>query len=184
MTNPGPNDERMRNLKQLSSAVEKRSLRDYDFKRATGSLSEDLEFIAAALNRDCDMWRLNRAFHSVHVPSFLAVVSMLDNIDDMKSISEAERHQIYASIHRATQLASAAREQIEHSVLTDAKVEVAVLADYAPVRTEEFKKASLLERTRDGLAVGVSDDAEQGEGRRGCHAKHGRRAERRIIQHS
>jgi hypothetical protein len=76
---------------------------------------------------------------------------MLDNIDDMKSINEDERHQIYSSIHRAAQLSSSARDRIEQAALTEAKVELGVLADYAPASTEEFKKASLFERTRDGL---------------------------------
>lgn len=78
-------------------------------------------------------------------------MSILDNIDDMKSIDEDERHQIYSSIHRASQLASTARNRIEQSALTKAQVEIDVLADYAPASAEEFKKASLFERTRDGL---------------------------------
>ncbi len=94
---------------------------------------------------------MNRAFHAVHVPSFLAVVSMLDDIDDMKSISEDEKHQIYGSINRAAQLASTARERIEQSALTAAKIELSVLANYAQASTDEFKKASLFERTRDSF---------------------------------
>ncbi|WP_298848830.1 hypothetical protein [uncultured Ruegeria sp.] len=151
MQNNTSNDERLRSLDQLALLVEKRSLADYDFKRATGSLAQDLEFISDALRRDTTVWKLNRAFHAVHAPSFLAVMSMLDNIDEMKSVNEDERHQIYTSINRAAQLASSARERIEQSALTEAKVELSVLANYAPTTTQEFKKASLFERTRDGV---------------------------------
>ncbi|WP_299775430.1 hypothetical protein [uncultured Tateyamaria sp.] len=124
---------------------------DYDFKRAIGSLVQDVEFVSNALRRDHNLWRMNRAFHAVHVPSFLAVVSMLDDIDDMKSVNDDDRHQIYSSVHRAAQLASSARERIEHSALTEAQVELSVLADYAPANREVFKKASVFERTRDSL---------------------------------
>ncbi len=151
MADSTPNDERLRSLEQLASLVENRSSIDSDFRRATGSLPQDVAFISNALRRDISLWRMNRAFHVVHVPSFLAVMSMLDNIDDMKSINDDDRHQIYSSIHRAAQLASSARERIEQSTFTEARVELDVLADYAPATTEEFKKASLFERTRDGL---------------------------------
>lgn len=151
MPNANSKDERLRGLDQLALLVEKRSLSDYDFKRAIGSLAEDLNSISDALRNDVDVWRMNRAFHVVHVPSFLAIMSMLDDIDDMKSISEDERHQLYSSIHRAAQLASSARERIEQSLLAEAKVELSVLAKYAPTNPQEFKKASFFERTRDGL---------------------------------
>ena len=144
-------EDRLSDLDQLALTVENRSLGDYDFKRATGTLAQDLISLSDALRRDADLWRMNRAFHAVHVPSFLAIMSMLDDIDDMKSISEDERHQLYSSIHRAAQLASTARERIEQSVLTEAKVELGVLANYAPTSPKEFKKASIFERTRDGL---------------------------------
>jgi hypothetical protein len=144
-------DERLSSLDQLALLVEKRSFSDYYFKRATGSLAQDLKSMSDALRRDVDVWRMNRAFHAVHVPSLLAIMSMLDDIDDMKSISEDERHQLYSSIHRAAQLASSARERIEQSVLTEAKVELSVLASYAPTSPKEFRKASLFERTRDGV---------------------------------
>lgn len=151
MPDTNSKDERLSGLDQLALLVERRSLSDYDFKRATGSLAEDLIYISDALRRDVDVWRMNRAFHAVHVPSFLAIMSMLDDIDDMKSISEDERHQFYSSIHRAAQLASSARGRIEQSVLAEAKVELSVLASYAPTNPQEFRKASFLERTRDGL---------------------------------
>ncbi|WP_425038877.1 hypothetical protein [Primorskyibacter sp. S187A] len=144
-------EERLSNLDQLALLIENRSLVDYDFKRATGSLAEDLKFTSDALCRDDEVWRMNRAFHAVHVPSLLAIMSMLDDIDDMKSISEDEQHQLYCSIHRAAQLASSARERIEQSALMEAKVELSVLANYAPPAPQAFRKASLLERTRDGV---------------------------------
>lgn len=143
--------ERLSNLDQLAALVGNRSLVDYDFKRATGSMAQDLKFVSDALRRDVNVWRVNRAFHAVHVPSLLAIMSMLDDIDDMKSISEDERHQLYISVHRASQLASSARERIEKSVLAEAKVELDVLANYAPNTPQEFRKASLFERTRNGV---------------------------------
>lgn len=144
-------EERLLALDQLALLVENRSVVDYDFQRATGSLAQDLKFVSDALRRDANMWRMNRAFHAVHVPSLLAVMSMLESIDEMKSVSDEERLQINGSIHRAAQLASSARERIEQSALAEAKVELNVLADYAPNTTERFEKASLFERTRDGV---------------------------------
>ncbi|MEM8591448.1 MAG: hypothetical protein AAGF13_02865 [Pseudomonadota bacterium] len=151
MPDPRVSCERHSNLVELAALVENRSSRDYDFKRATGSLVEDLEFVADALRSDTEAWRVNRAFHAVHVPSFLAVMSMLDGIDDMKSINADERHQIYSSINRAAQLASSARERIEQVGLAKAKVEISVLAGYAPATSDKFKQATLFERTRDGF---------------------------------
>lgn len=151
MQGPIFNEERLHALDQLALSVEDRSVVDYDFKRATGSLAQDLKFVSDALRRDANVWRMNRAFHAVHVPSFLAIMSMLDSIDEMKSVSDEERLQINGSIHRAVQLASSARERLEQSVLAEAKVELTVLADYAPNITEKFEKASLFERTRDGV---------------------------------
>lgn len=151
MQGPISNDERLHALDQLALLVENRSAVDHDFKRATGPLAQDLKSVSDALRRDANMWRMNRAFHAVHAPSFLAVMSMLDSIDEMKSVSDEERLQINASIHRAAQLASSARERIEQSALAEAKVELSVLADYAPTTTQEFQKATLFERTRDGV---------------------------------
>lgn len=151
MPEPISIDERLNSLEQLISLVEHRSLSDYEFKRATGSLANDVQFISKALRRDPNLWRMNRSFHAVHVPSFLAIVSMLDNIDDMKSVNDDDRHQIYSSVHRAVQLASKARERIEQSALLKTQVEVEVLADYAPASTEKFQKATVLERAREGL---------------------------------
>ena len=64
---------------------------------------------------------------------------------------DEERFQIYSSINRAAQLASSARDRIEQSALAETKAELSVLVDYAPASTKEFKRASLFERTRDGL---------------------------------
>ncbi|WP_170566034.1 hypothetical protein [Ruegeria atlantica] len=151
MQNSKSNEERLRSLDQLALLVENRSLIDYDFNRAIGMLTQDLNFISDAIRRDTNAWKLNRAFHAVHVPSFFAVMSMLDNIDEMISVKEDERHEIYTSINRAAQLASSARERIEQAAIVEAKVELSVLASYAPTTAQEFKKASLFERTRDGV---------------------------------
>lgn len=151
MQGPISDEERLHALDQLVLLVENRSVVDYDFKRATGSLAQDLKFVSDALRHDANLWRMNRAFHAVHAPSFLAIMSMLDSIDEMKSVNDEERLQINGSIYRAAQLASSARERIEKSTLAEAKVELSVLANYAPSTPEEFQKASLFERTRDGV---------------------------------
>lgn len=144
-------EERLNDLTQLSSLVSDRSESDFEFRRATGTLAKDIDYISNALRRDGEAWRMNRAFHSVHVPSFMVVVSMLFDIDDMKSISEEELHQLYGSIHRAAQLASSARECLEQSALTKTQVEIGVLAEYAPANSEAYKPASMFERTREGF---------------------------------
>lgn len=145
------NDERLNALDHLGSLVETRSSVDYEFKRATKSLAQDLAYICDALRRDVGIWRLNRAFHVVHVPSFLAIMSMLDAVDDMTSIGEEDQHQLYSSIHRASQLAAAARARVEQSALSDVKVELDVLANYAPPPAQQLGKASFFERARDGV---------------------------------
>ena len=144
-------EERLNDLTQLASLVADRSESDFEFRRATGTLAKDIDYISNALRRNGEAWRMNRAFHSVHVPSFIAVVTMLSDIDDMKSISEDERHQLYSSIHRAAQLASTARERLEQSALKETQVEIGVLADYAPANSEAYKHPSMFERTRDGF---------------------------------
>lgn len=150
------NNERLLDLDRLTALVEQRADADAEFRRAVGALTDDVQFISAAMRRNTDLWRLNRAFHAVHVPSFIAIMAMLEDIDDMKSIDAEERHQLYSSIHRAAQLGAVARERIEQAALTEAKVELSVLADYAPAHPEEYKKASLLERTRAGVASASS----------------------------
>ena len=78
-------------------------------------------------------------------------MSMLENVDEMKSVSDDDRHQIYSSVNRAAQLATSARDRIEQSALTKTKIELSVLAEYAPGTAQNFEKASFFERTRDGV---------------------------------
>lgn len=151
MSDADIHDERLQHLQQLITLVENRCASDYEFKHATGSLAGNLTFISDALRQNAGIWRMNRAFHTVHVPSFLAVMAMLDGIDNMASVCDDEKHQIYGSINRAAQLAALARERIEQAALTEAKVELNLLANYAPEQPEEYKKASLFQRTRDGI---------------------------------
>ena len=80
LRNSASNDERLHSLNELALFVEKRALVDYEFKRATGTLAQDLKFVSDALLRDAELWKLNRAFHAVHVPSFLTIMSMLENV--------------------------------------------------------------------------------------------------------
>lgn len=149
-------EQRLQSLDHLIELITVRASIDFEFRRAVGSLVDDLKYVSAALCRDAQFWRLNRAFHSVHIPSLIAILTMLENIDEMKSVSEDEQHQINSSIHRAAQLASAARERIERAELNKAAVELDVLAEYAPETTKPFKKASLFERTRERI-VSTSD---------------------------
>ncbi|MEP3846116.1 MAG: hypothetical protein ABJM43_12330 [Paracoccaceae bacterium] len=123
-----------------------------EFKRAIGTLDDDLKYVANALRKDPEKWRLNRSFHTVHAPSLTAVILMLDDIDQMESVSEDEMHQIFSSISRASALAKTARKHIERSTLSNAKVELEVLSEYAPQPTEPFLKSSRFSRALDSVA--------------------------------
>ena len=90
-----PDEERLSRLDQLAELIDSRSVLDYDFRRATGSLAEDLQYISKSIRRDVTVWRLNRAFHAVHIPSLLAIMSMLENVDEMKSVGESVRSSVY-----------------------------------------------------------------------------------------
>ena len=144
-------EERARNLDELAQAIRARSSGDPDFNRAVGAMEEDLSYILNALRSDPETWRLNRAFHTVHVPSFLAIVSMMRNIDDMNSVTGEERLQIYEAIHRAGQLVSDARHDIERVALHKAMVRVQVLAQQAPPAAQPFEKASFYDRALGGI---------------------------------
>ncbi|MEP3638313.1 MAG: hypothetical protein ABJN14_13780 [Paracoccaceae bacterium] len=144
--------ERLRNLEILSELIEARSMTSREFKRAIGTLDDDLKYVANALRKDPEKWRLNRSFHTVHAPSLTAVILMLDDIDQMESVSEDEMHQIFSSISRASALAKTARKHIERSTLSNAKVELEVLSEYAPQPTEPFLKSSRFSRALDSVA--------------------------------
>ena len=146
------NPERLENLDTLIGLVTARVSSSRDFKRAVGTLSEDLDFVADTLRNDPESWRMNRAFHLIHVPSFIAVMSMLDEIDQMSSVTEDEVHQVLASVNRAASLAKDARQRIEQANLTDAKVEIEVLAEYATPPAKPFQKASRFTRAFDSIA--------------------------------
>ncbi|MEM9343102.1 MAG: hypothetical protein AAGA87_08665 [Pseudomonadota bacterium] len=154
-------DERLQNLDTLIWAISDRAKRDFAFRRAIGALQEDLSALSSSLSHTPDAWRLNRAFHTVHVPSLLAVVSMLDGLDDMTSVTPEDQHQINASLHRASQLAADARRRIERAALGETMAELAVLAEYAPPTTEVFKAPTVFERTLDGV---VSASRNMGQG--------------------
>jgi len=138
-------EERLQSLETLIGAIEGRSAQDFAFRRAIGGLADDLAYLLRALRQTPEHARLNRAFHAVHVPSLLAVMSMLDGVDDMASVTPEDQHQINSSLHRASQLAAEARQRVERAVLDDTKLELEVLADYAP-STAPLEPASLLER--------------------------------------
>ena len=144
--------ERLRNLEILSELIETRSKTSREFKRAIGTLDDDLKYVADALRKDPEKWRLNRSFHTVHAPSLTAVILMLDDIDQMESVSEDEMHQIFSSISRASTLAKTARKHIEQSALSNAKVELEVLSEYAPEPTKPFLKSSRFTRASDSVA--------------------------------
>ncbi|MEO1107675.1 MAG: hypothetical protein AAFX90_07125 [Pseudomonadota bacterium] len=154
-------DEKLSNINALVKLVERRESVDRDFGRAIGTLKDDLVYIDNALRAEPAKWRQNKAFHIVHVPSFLAIMSIFDDMDQMVSVSDDEKHQILISVHRAAQLAKVARRRMEQSKLTDAKTELEVLAQYAAVPDEPYQKPSRLTRALDGLAS-ASDSAWQG----------------------
>ncbi|MGB7243125.1 MAG: hypothetical protein WBC93_13690, partial [Sulfitobacter sp.] len=157
--------ERQQNLDHLFKHVEDRSSADRNFKRAIGSLPDDLIYIGNALRNDPQSWRSNRAFHAVHVPSMIAVISVLDEIEEMTSTTPEDTHQILSSLHQVAELAKAARRRIEQSKLTDTKVELEVLADYAQPPSAPYVKPSLFTRAFDGVASaseGIWDGAKSG----------------------
>ena len=153
MSNITTDTERLENLERLSDLVEKRSLEDREFRRAIGTLPDDLTQLTEALRIDPLSWRQARAFHVVHVPSFIAIVSMLDDIDQMPSVTDDEKHQLFSSINRAAQLAKSARQGLEQSKLAQVRVEVDVLAEYAPQPAEPYQKPSRLTRALDTIAA-------------------------------
>lgn len=152
MTEPFSNADKISNIEVLSGLVDQRTASDREFARAVGALNDDLKYIAEALRAESHLWRQNRAFHVVHVPSFLAIMSMLDEMAQMESISDDEKHQVLSSVNRAAQLAKDARHRIERVKFTEAKTELGVLADYAPVPDQPFEKPSRFTRTFGGVA--------------------------------
>ncbi|MEP5731397.1 MAG: hypothetical protein ABJL67_18730 [Sulfitobacter sp.] len=148
----GPDDfDRLQTLEQLSATVKTRSAEDYDFKHAVGQLDQNLEYIIKALRHDPDIWKLNRAFHVVHAPSLITIMTLLENIDAMRSVGDKEKHQINASLNRAAQLATDARHRIEQKQFNVAKAELDVLAEYAPKPEVPFKRASFVSRKLKGV---------------------------------
>jgi len=144
--------EKLSNLVSLSNLVDARVTANRDFRRAIGTLSDDLAYLTGALETEPQSWRQNRAFHIVHVPSFLAIMSMLEDIDRMETIPEDEQYQVLSSIHRAVMLVRDARQRVERSKFTDAKIELDVLAEYTPPPAESFLKPSRFTRTFDKVA--------------------------------
>ncbi len=142
--------DRHNQLEQLAQAVRDRAAHHYEFKRAVGSLTDDLSFIANALNDDPGLWRQNRAFHVVHVPSLHAVMTMLDSVAP-ETIPDADVEHINASLFRATQLAKTARSRLEQSKLDAVKVELDVLAKYAPEPETPYMASTFVERGMDGV---------------------------------
>lgn len=147
----GDHDKR-EELNVLTALVSTRLQSDRNFRRAVGSLESDLTYLAATLKADPGAWRQNRAFHIVHVPSFIAIMAMLDEIDEMETIPDDERHQVLSSVNRSVQLVSKARQKVERTKLADAKIELEVLAEYSPSPDAPYQKPSLFTRTFDSIA--------------------------------
>ncbi len=143
--------EKIKTLTDLSQLVEARSSSNREFRRAVGTLAADLGYVAEELRRDPQSWRMNRAFFAVHVPSLTAVVSVLDDLDQMTSFTDEEAHQVHASLNRASMLAKDARKRIEQSKLTKTKVELEVLAEYSPPPAKEYMKSSRFTRAIDNV---------------------------------
>ena len=153
--------ERLENLITLEVQARERSSKDRPFKRATGTLVEDLTYIAAALDADRESWRLNRAFHVVHVPSLITVLTMLDDIDQLSNVHQDDRVEIYSSVQRAATLAYDVRQKIQEAVLEKAKIELRVLGRFAKPPTVPFTKPSRFTRALDSLSstTGTAWDA-------------------------
>ena len=145
--------EKQGNLQSIIKRVEEQSAANSDVRRAVGTLTEDLTYVSTALDRDPELWRLNRSFHIVHVPSFIAVLSFLGEIDQMRSLSDEDAHQMLSSLNRASSLAIEARQRIEQVKLSEAKVELDVLSEYAPAPSETYREASLVARTVDNVSA-------------------------------
>jgi hypothetical protein len=150
---PSTDQEKLENLRSLSVLVQTRSASDREFRRAIGNLDNDLSYLANSLVAEPQSWRQNRAFHIVHVPSFVAIMLMLQEVDQMESVSDEERHQILTSIHRSAQLAKEARDRIERTKLTAAKVELEVLSEYAQPPAQPYEKPSRFLRAFDSIAA-------------------------------
>lgn len=144
--------ERLENLAMLEAGASERSAKDRPFKRAIGTLGDDLNYIAAALDTDPESWRLNRAFHVVHVPSLITVLTMLNDIDQLSNISQEDKDEIYASVQRAATLAFDVRQRIQEMVLDKAKIELRVLGRFAKPPTVPLTKPSRLTRAFDSLS--------------------------------
>lgn len=144
--------DRLQNMETLAELVRARASSNREFRRAVGVILDDLGYIYEALQKDSEIYRLNRAFHVVHIPSMITAISMLDEIDKMATVTEDEMHQILTSLHRAVQLARDARRRIEQVTLTDAKVELSVLSGRAAPPATTFQKASRFSRAMDQVA--------------------------------
>lgn len=152
MPHDAATETRTQALDVLGKAVAARASSDRQFRRAIGTLTEDLAYIRAALLADPDLWRLNRAFHAVHVPSLHSVVLVLEDVDQMASVTSDDAHQMHVALSRAALLARAARERIEQAALTDTQVELDVLASQAPTPAQPLQKPSMFIRAMDGVA--------------------------------
>ena len=153
MTQQSSDREKLEALVYLSALVKSRSEADRSFRRAVGALPADLDYLVQTLEADQKSWRHNRAFHIVHVPSFVAIMTMLADIDQMETVSAEDTHQILTSIHRAAKLVTEARARIERIRLTDVKVELEVLADYTQPPSEPYQKPSRFMRAFDSLSA-------------------------------
>jgi hypothetical protein len=153
--------ERLENLTTLEARARDRSARDRPFKRAIGTLEDDLTYITAALDADPESWRLNRAFHVVHVPSLITVLAMLEDIDQLSHVSQKDKDEIYASVQRAASLACDVRQRSQEMVLDKAKIELRVLGRFAKPPIVPLAKPSRLTRVFDSLSstTGTAWDA-------------------------
>lgn len=153
MTQTITDQQRRDALEQLSALVGQRAEVDREFRRAVGTLPADLAHILQSLVDDPLSWRLNRSFHIVHVPSLTAILSMLDSVDQMASVSEDERHQVLTSLNRAATLAKEARSRLERQAFSETKVELDVLAEYASPPAQPYQKPSRLTRAFDSVSA-------------------------------
>lgn len=140
MVQDNAGEDRFRNLNLLVQFVSAQPVQGSVVRRAAQGIEPDLRYLMNALESDPETWRLNRAFHAVHVPSLIAVMTLLSGLDDRTVVTREDQQQITTAFQQADQLVHQARQRVERAMLDKAKIELEVLADYvssspAPVET-------------------------------------------------
>jgi hypothetical protein len=132
MAQHAADEGRLRDLNFLVQSISAQPVRGSVFRRVARDMEPDLRYLMTALEGDPEIWRLNRAFHTVHVPSFVAVMTLLSGLEEMTGVTREDQKQITMAFQQAAQLVHQARQRVERAVFDKAKIELDVLADYVP----------------------------------------------------